>query len=113
MLLRLVFFFPPWGFCLIVREERKRRLDPFNAESFSLRAGNRRKMFCVLVFFDTSPVIIFTSQKATHRLLSGAAPFYSGFYFVILIWPRPVTHTMLSDHNVAQIIVQSALTGGP
>lgn len=68
-------------------------------------------MKCILVFFNTSPVIVFTSQKATHRLLSSAALFYSGFYCVILIWPRPVTHATLSDRRVARIVAQSTLAG--
>lgn len=107
-------FFSPWGFSLIERQKRKKKLDNLNAESFSpsVTDGEHRKMLRILVFFNTSPVIVFTSQKATHRLLSSAALFYSGFYCVILIWPRPVTHTMLSDRSVARLVVQSTLTGG-
>lgn len=105
-------FFLPWVF-LIVREERKRRLDPFKCCVCSVwQMGNAGIMLCILVIFNTSLVIVFTSQKATHRLLSSAALFYSGFYCVILIWPRPVTHTTLSDRSVAWIVVQSTLAGG-
>lgn len=90
-----VFF--PMGICSNVRPERKRRLDPLILNPVQCDRWRilLERFLSVLSIFNKSPVSTLQKKKKnTHRLLSSAALFYSGFYCVILIRPRPVTHTV-------------------